>query len=160
MFDLDIFDITIDSTRRYLEAILWSPHPLSHCMEDISSRAQCPLLGCMSQCKTAPVVICTRSYWVYNWRIGQILISKIRRGVDILYPDLHVPECECWRTVVTWHLGPGLTWSYFSDHQVAPLHPATYNTTPPQPSTQVHHHTDTRLQLFARLFGGKIYCKI
>ena len=60
-----------------------------------------------------------------------------------------------------WSPAPGhLTWSYFSDHQVAPLHPATYNTTPPQPSTQVYHHTDTRLQLFARLFGGKIYCKI
>ena len=84
---------------------MWSPHPLSHCMEDISSRAQCPLLGCMSQCKIAPVVICTRPYWVYK-----------NRSI-VYFQDKKICRYSVSRSTCSWvrvladcgHLAPG-TW--------------------------------------------------
>ena len=74
--------------------------------------------------------------------------KKRCKNVDILYPDLHVPECEYWRTVVTWPLAtsPGPTsvtirWRHYilpRTTQHLPNHQPRYTITPTPGNTFLH----------------------
>ena len=67
--------------------------------------------------------------------------KKRCKNADILYPDLHVPECECWRTVVTCPWPPHLVLLQWPSGGATTSCHVQHNTSPTiNPGIPSHRH--------------------